>query len=172
MLHCIALHYMAFGVMSRTYSCDRTGTSSFIGHNDAASYLVGYEGRSSYAFICISIWLRAGCYKIHRDILWKIMSHIVLWLIKLWIYNMWPVWIFGFWFDVIALKLTWEAILFPVRWVMVCLKGLWIYYMHFIAFVGPLITLNIILFYYGYDIYSCYFIFPSCYGFCRWLLFH
>jgi len=47
---------------------------------------------------------------------------------------------------------------------MVCLKGLWIYYMHFIAFVGPSIALNIILFYYGYDIYSCYFIFPSCYG--------
>jgi len=53
MLHCIALHYMAFGVMSRTYGCDRTGTASFIGHNDAASYLVGYEGRSSYVSICI-----------------------------------------------------------------------------------------------------------------------
>jgi len=51
--HCIALHGMAFGVMSRTYGCDRTGTTSFIGHNDAASYLVGYEGRSSYASICI-----------------------------------------------------------------------------------------------------------------------
>ena len=44
-LHCIALPYMAFGVMSRTYCCDRTGIASFIGHNDAASYLVGYEGR-------------------------------------------------------------------------------------------------------------------------------
>jgi len=52
-LHCIAWHGMAFGVMSRTYGCDRTGTTSFIGHNDAASYLVGYEGRSSYASICI-----------------------------------------------------------------------------------------------------------------------
>jgi len=51
--HCIALHYMAFGVMSRTYGCDRTGIASFIGHNDAASYLVGYEGRSSYASIRI-----------------------------------------------------------------------------------------------------------------------
>jgi len=49
-LHCIALHYMAFGVMSRTYCCDHTGIASFIGHNDAASYLVGYEGRSSYAY--------------------------------------------------------------------------------------------------------------------------
>jgi len=31
--------------MSRTYNSDRTGTASFIGHNDAASYLVEYEGR-------------------------------------------------------------------------------------------------------------------------------
>ena len=52
-LHCIALPYMAFGVMSRTYGCDRTGTTSIIGHNDAASYLVGYEDRSSYSSICI-----------------------------------------------------------------------------------------------------------------------
>ena len=52
-LHCIALHFVAFGVMSRTYGCDRTGRISFIGYNDAASYLVGYEGRSSYASICI-----------------------------------------------------------------------------------------------------------------------
>jgi len=51
--HCIALHCMASGVLSRTYDCDRTGTTSFIGHNDAASYFVGYEGRSSYASICI-----------------------------------------------------------------------------------------------------------------------
>jgi len=26
--HCITLHCMAFGVMSRTYGCDRTGTAS------------------------------------------------------------------------------------------------------------------------------------------------
>jgi len=44
---------MAFGVMSRTYGCDRIGTASFIGHNDAASYLVGCEGRSSFASMCI-----------------------------------------------------------------------------------------------------------------------
>ena len=50
-LHFIALHYMVFGVMSRTYGCDRTGITSFIGHNDASSYHVGYEGRSSYAYI-------------------------------------------------------------------------------------------------------------------------
>jgi len=55
-LHHIALHGVTFGVMSRTYGCDRIGTASFIGHNDAASYLVEYEGRSSYAFICIHHW--------------------------------------------------------------------------------------------------------------------
>ena len=55
-LHHIALHGMTFGVMSRTYGCDRTGIASFIGNNDAASYLVGYEGRSSYASICIHHW--------------------------------------------------------------------------------------------------------------------
>ena len=55
-LHCIALPYMAFGVMSRTYGCDRTGTTTIIGHNDAASYLVGYEDRSSYSSICIHYW--------------------------------------------------------------------------------------------------------------------
>ena len=55
-MHCIALHFVAFGVMSRIYGCDRTGRTSFIGYNDAASYLVGYEGRSSYASICIHHW--------------------------------------------------------------------------------------------------------------------
>ena len=49
-LHCIALTY---GVMSRTYGSDLTGTASFIEHNDAGLYLVGYEGRSSYASICM-----------------------------------------------------------------------------------------------------------------------
>ena len=39
------IHALAYGVMSPLASCDRTGTTSFIGHNDAASYLVGYEGR-------------------------------------------------------------------------------------------------------------------------------
>jgi len=55
------LHCMAFGVMSQTYGCDRTGTVSFI---DAASYLVGYEGRrhgiTSYSLHwhihCIGVW--------------------------------------------------------------------------------------------------------------------
>ena len=56
LLHCIALHYMAFGVISRIYGCDRIGTTSFVGHNDAASYLVEYEGMSSYAFIYIHHW--------------------------------------------------------------------------------------------------------------------
>ena len=47
---CIALTY---GVMSRTYGSDLTGTASFIEHNDVGSYLDGYEGRSSYASICM-----------------------------------------------------------------------------------------------------------------------
>ena len=50
--YCIAL---AYGVMSWTYGSNCTGTTSFIGHNDAASYL-GYEGRSSYASMCIHYW--------------------------------------------------------------------------------------------------------------------
>ena len=50
---CIAL---ASGVMSWTYDSDRTGTTLFIGHNDAASYLAGYEGRSSYASMYIHHW--------------------------------------------------------------------------------------------------------------------
>jgi len=44
LLVAFALHHMhslAYGVMS-LLSSDRTGTASFI---DAASYLVGYEGR-------------------------------------------------------------------------------------------------------------------------------
>ena len=58
----MALHHvafcipLAFGVMSQTYGSDRTGTSLFIGHNDAVSYLVGYEDRSSYTSICIHHW--------------------------------------------------------------------------------------------------------------------
>jgi len=52
---------MAFGVMSRTYGCDRTGIASFIGNNDAASYLVGYEGRRAYVLICNLGWLNIGC---------------------------------------------------------------------------------------------------------------
>ena len=57
-LHHVALHCtaLAYGVMSWTYGSDRTGTALFIGHNDAASYLVGYEGRSSYASMCIHYW--------------------------------------------------------------------------------------------------------------------
>ena len=57
-LHCISFIALAYGVMSRTYGSDRTGTSSFIGHNDAASYLVGYEGRRhDIALHCIYIMI-------------------------------------------------------------------------------------------------------------------
>ena len=79
--HCIMLHCIAFGVMSQTYGCDCTDTAlvywawryrlsipcwiwrqeficirmhtSLVWHRDAASYFVGYEGRSSSASICI-----------------------------------------------------------------------------------------------------------------------
>jgi len=97
MLHCIAL---AYGVMSWTYGSDRTGTASFIGHNDAASYL-GYEGSSSYASMCIHHWfgiemqlhtlgmkikvhvhlyafctvLRVGCDEVYGDTMNSYVSH-------------------------------------------------------------------------------------------------
>jgi len=48
-------HSLAYGVMSLLASCDRTGIASFIGHNDMASYLVGYEGRRHGICICIMI---------------------------------------------------------------------------------------------------------------------
>ena len=57
-LHCISFIALAYGVMSRTYGSDRTGTTSFIGHNDAASYLVEYEGRRhGIALHCIYIMI-------------------------------------------------------------------------------------------------------------------
>jgi len=87
--------------MSRTYGSDCTGTISFIGHNDAASYHVGYEGRSSYAFMCIHHWfgiemqlhtlgmktgvhvhlyafctvLRVGCDEVYWDTMNSYVSH-------------------------------------------------------------------------------------------------
>ena len=117
-LHHVALHCtaLAYGVMSWTYGSDRTGTASFIGHNDVASYLVGYEGRSSYASMCIHYWfgiemqlrtlmgmkagdhvhlyaflygLRVGCDEVYCDILWIVISHIALRLIRLWTNYMW-----------------------------------------------------------------------------------
>ena len=59
-LHCISFIALAYGVMSRTYGSNRTGTTSFIGHNDAASYLVGYEGRRhGFALhgIAFALWI-------------------------------------------------------------------------------------------------------------------
>ena len=109
-LHHIALHGMTFGVMSRTYGCDCTGTTSFI---DAASYLVGYEGRSSCAFICISVWFKGWMrWNILRYIMNSYISYCTTTyrtLDKLYV----AVWIFGYWFDVVASKLRWEVILFP-----------------------------------------------------------
>ena len=99
-LHCISFIALAYGVMLRTYGSDRTGTASFIGHNDAASYL-GYEGRSSYASMCIHHWfgiemqlhtlgmkikvhvhlyafctvLRVGCDEVYGDTMNSYVSH-------------------------------------------------------------------------------------------------
>jgi len=35
--------------------------TSLVWHKDVASHLDGYEGRSSYALICIFLWLNVGC---------------------------------------------------------------------------------------------------------------
>ena len=53
-LHCIALHYMAFRVMSRTYGCDRTGIASFIGITMQLHTLLGMKAgvhMHPYAYI-------------------------------------------------------------------------------------------------------------------------
>ena len=53
------IHALAYGVMSPLASCDCTGTVSFIGHNDAASYLVGNEGRGHgicIAYALFGLW--------------------------------------------------------------------------------------------------------------------
>lgn len=39
------MHFLAYGVMSPLDSSDSISTTSFIVYNDAASYLVEYEGR-------------------------------------------------------------------------------------------------------------------------------
>ena len=57
-LHCISFIALAYGVISQTYGSDRTGTTSFIGHNDAASYLVGYmAGDMALHCTCIALHL-------------------------------------------------------------------------------------------------------------------
>ena len=53
------IHALAYGVMSPLASCDHTGTTSFIRHNDVASYLVGYEGRRHgicIAYALFGLW--------------------------------------------------------------------------------------------------------------------
>ena len=60
-LHFIASQCMVYGVMLPLDSRDRTGTASFIGHNDAASYFVEYEGRRhgiciAFAFRVLSVF--------------------------------------------------------------------------------------------------------------------
>ena len=53
-LHCILFIALTYGVMLWIYGFDRIGTASIIGHNDAASYLIGYEGMTFHC-ICIMI---------------------------------------------------------------------------------------------------------------------
>jgi len=60
MLHCTALHgiwsYVA-NLWLQPYKYNNV-----YGHNDVASYLVGYEGRcSSWALLCFFLWLKVGC---------------------------------------------------------------------------------------------------------------
>jgi len=70
-LYCIQLHLIhCIGIWSyvaNLYS-DHAGTISFIGHNDVASYLVGYEGKRhgialhlycdfGMCGVCLGVWL-------------------------------------------------------------------------------------------------------------------
>ena len=51
LLHCIGIwSYVAASIR------DRTCTTSFIGHNDATSYIVGYEGRRHGIHIAYALW--------------------------------------------------------------------------------------------------------------------
>ena len=109
--------------------------------------------------------LGVGCEEVYCDILWIVMSHAVLWLIRLWIYYTWIVWILGYWFNVVALKLTWEEILFLVRWVTIWLKGSWSYYLFsFLAIYKPFNFFTCYLF--GYGILSTFMLlyFSCSYG--------
>ena len=127
-----------------------------------------------YMNFCMVLWAR--CDGIYCDILWIIISHIALRLIGLWIYYVWAVWILECWLDVVALKLTWEAILFLERWVVVWLNRLWRYYMHFL----PCIRKPFNYFEYYFIFYGIWYVFMllhfpwllwqlMCYGFCGWL---
>ena len=69
-LHFIASQCMACGVMSPLDSRDRTDTSSFIGHNDAASYFVEYKSKRHD--ICI-----AFAFMVLLDFLWHSLAMVV-----------------------------------------------------------------------------------------------
>ena len=120
-------------------------------------------------FMCIYMLfcmvLRVGCDEVYCDILWMFMSHIALRLIGPWINYMWVVWILGYWFDVVALKLTWEVIVFLVRWVAVWLKGSWRYYLFSLLAIHK--SFNFFTCYlFGYGILSTFMLlyFSCCYG--------
>ena len=67
-MHCIQFIALTYGVMSWIYGSDRTGTTSFIGCNDAASYLVGYEGRRHDICIAYALWFWIKAYLFGNDI--------------------------------------------------------------------------------------------------------
>ena len=67
-MHCIQFIALAYGVMSWTYGSNRTGTTSFIRHNDAASYLVGYEGRRHDICNAYALWFWIMTYLFGNDI--------------------------------------------------------------------------------------------------------
>ena len=105
LIHCIGIwSYVAAS------SSDRSDIALFI---DAASYFIWYEGKSSCAFICISVWFKGWMrWSILRYIMNSYISYCTTTyrtLDKLYV----AVWIFGYWFDVVASKLRWEVILFP-----------------------------------------------------------
>ena len=67
-MHCIQFIALTYRVMSWIYGSDRTGTTSFIGRNDAASYLVGYEGRRYGICIAYALWFWTMAYLFGKDI--------------------------------------------------------------------------------------------------------
>jgi len=181
MLHCIALHWhmelcrepmvptvpvqhRLLGITMQLHTL--LGMKAGV-HMHPCAYIIGLAYRCSFVpwwvwrqeIMCIYMHfcmvLGVGCEEVCCDILWIVMSHAVLWLIRLWIYYTWIVWILGYWFNVVALKLTWEEILFLVRWVTIWLKGSWSYYLFsFLAIYKPFNFFTCYLF--GYGIWSTF----------------
>ena len=67
-MHCIQFIALTYGVMSWIYGSDHTGATSFIGRNDAASYLVRYEGSRHDICIAYALWFWIKAYLFGNDI--------------------------------------------------------------------------------------------------------